>query len=59
MRIFGESLNRDVPYKTLLLSTTDTASHVVKEILDKYGLDQEEPLHYCLVQVRTTMTFRR
>ncbi|CAN8026308.1 unnamed protein product, partial [Ixodes persulcatus] len=51
LRIFGESLNRDVPYKTLLLSTTDTASHVVKEILDKYGLDQEEPLHYCLVQV--------
>ncbi|KAG0411405.1 hypothetical protein HPB47_011467, partial [Ixodes persulcatus] len=50
LRIFGESLNRDVPYKTLLLSTTDTASHVVKEILDKYGLDQEEPLHYCLVQ---------
>ncbi|CAN8002103.1 unnamed protein product [Ixodes hexagonus] len=51
LRIFGESLNRDVPYKTLLLSTTDTSSHVVKEILDKYGMDQEEPLHYCLVQV--------
>uniref|UniRef100_A0A2R5LKM4 Putative actin filament-binding protein afadin n=1 Tax=Ornithodoros turicata TaxID=34597 RepID=A0A2R5LKM4_9ACAR len=51
LRIFGESLNRDVPYKTLLLSTTDTAAHVVKEILDKYGMDKEDPLHYCLVQV--------
>ncbi|KAH7985911.1 hypothetical protein HPB52_025310 [Rhipicephalus sanguineus] len=51
LRIFGESLNRDVPYKTLLLSTTDTATHVVREILAKYGLEQEEPQHYCLVQV--------
>lgn len=51
LRIFGESLNRDVPYKTLLLSTTDTAAHVVREILAKYGLEQEEPQHYCLVQV--------
>ncbi|XP_075525931.1 adherens junction formation factor afadin [Dermacentor variabilis] len=51
LRIFGESLNRDVPYKTLLLSTTDTAAHVVREILVKYGLEQEEPQHYCLVQV--------
>ncbi|KAH9363512.1 hypothetical protein HPB48_005955 [Haemaphysalis longicornis] len=51
LRIFGESLNRDVPYKTLLLSTTDSAAHVVREILAKYGLEQEEPQHYCLVQV--------
>ncbi|XP_035207092.1 afadin-like isoform X1 [Stegodyphus dumicola] len=51
LRIFGESLNKDVPYKTLLLSTKDTASYVVKEILDKYGYSKEDPVQYCLVQV--------
>lgn len=51
LRIFGESLNKDVPYKTLLLSTKDSASFVVKEILEKYGYDKEDPALYCLVQV--------
>ncbi|CAL1290125.1 unnamed protein product [Larinioides sclopetarius] len=50
LRIFGEALNKDVPYKTLLLSTRDTASYVVKEILNKYGYDKEDPVQYCLVQ---------
>lgn len=50
LRIFGESLNKDVPYKTLLLSTKDSASYVVKEILNKYGYDKEDPGQYCLVQ---------
>ncbi|XP_042899757.1 afadin isoform X2 [Parasteatoda tepidariorum] len=50
LRIFGEALNKDVPYKTLLLSTKDTASYVVKEILNKYGYDKEDPFMYCLVQ---------
>ncbi|XP_054718595.1 afadin-like isoform X2 [Uloborus diversus] len=51
LRIFGESLNKDVPYKTLLLSTKDSALYVVKEILDKYGYEKEDPVQYCLVQV--------
>lgn len=51
LKIYGESLCRDVPYKTLLLSIGDTAAQVVKEMLNKYGLDKEEPQHYCLVQV--------
>lgn len=51
LKIYGEALCRDVPYKTLLLSIGDTAAQVVKEMLAKYGLDKEEPLHYCLVQV--------
>ncbi|XP_067124139.1 afadin-like isoform X2 [Centruroides vittatus] len=50
LRIFGENLNKDVPYKTLLLSTKDTAAYVVKEILEKYGHDKEDPVQYCLVQ---------
>ena len=51
LRIFGESINQDVPYKTILLSTRDTAAFAVKEILEKYGKDKEDPVQYCLVQV--------
>ncbi|XP_013410608.1 afadin isoform X2 [Lingula anatina] len=51
LKIYGESLVHDVPYKTLLLSTADTAYYVVKETLDKYGLDKENPEDYCLVKV--------
>ncbi|OTF80351.1 hypothetical protein BLA29_009352, partial [Euroglyphus maynei] len=51
LRIFGESINQDVPYKTILLSTRDTAAFAVKEILEKYGKDKEDPAQYCLVQV--------
>ena len=51
LRIFGETINKDVSYKTLLLSTRDTASSVVKQILEKYGKDDEDPYNYCLVQL--------
>lgn len=51
LRIFGETINKDVSYKTLLLSTKDTASFVVKQILAKYGKDEENPSDYCLVQL--------
>nr|XP_024215475.1 afadin isoform X1 [Halyomorpha halys] len=55
LKIYGEALCRDVPYKTLLLSIGDTAAQVVKEMLMKYGLDKEEPQHYCLVQVNSAI----
>lgn len=51
LKIYGESLCRDVPYKTLLLSIRDCAQAVVREMLAKYGMDKVDPLHYCLVQV--------
>lgn len=51
LRIYGESLCKDVPYKTLLLSVRDSAAAVVREMLAKYGLDKEDPHNYCLVQV--------
>ncbi len=51
MQIYGESLCRDVPYKTLLLSVRETAAYVVREMLDKYALTREDPSNYCLVQV--------
>ncbi|XP_058804734.1 afadin-like isoform X2 [Phymastichus coffea] len=51
LKIYGEALCKDVPYKTLLLSIRDTAAQVVREMLDKYGLDKADPQQYCLVQV--------
>ncbi|ELT96971.1 hypothetical protein CAPTEDRAFT_145014 [Capitella teleta] len=51
LKIYGQSIKPDVPYKTLLLSMYDTAEHVVKETLIKYGLDQEDPDNFCLSQV--------
>ncbi|XP_055713819.1 afadin isoform X3 [Phlebotomus papatasi] len=56
LKIYGESLCRDVPYKTLLLSIRDCAQAVVREMLAKYGLDKADPLHYCLVQVNSDGT---
>ncbi|CRK86937.1 CLUMA_CG000755, isoform E [Clunio marinus] len=53
LKIYGESLCRDVPYKTLLLSIRDCAQAVVREMLAKYGMDKADPLHYCLVQVNS------
>ncbi|XP_050542349.1 afadin isoform X7 [Daktulosphaira vitifoliae] len=55
LKIYGESLCRDVPYKTLLLSIRDTAQQVVKEMLAKYGLDKVDPLNFCLVQVNNAV----
>lgn len=51
LRIFGESINKDVSYKTLLLSTKDTATFVVKQILEKYGKENEDSSNYCLVKL--------
>ncbi|KAK7083437.1 Mllt4p [Halocaridina rubra] len=50
LKIYGESLRPDVPYKTLLLSIRDNAHSVVREMLEKYGLYKEDPNNYCLVQ---------
>ena len=51
LKIYGESIRKDVPYKTLLLSVVDPAIFVVEEMLEKYGLDRKEAPAFCLVQV--------
>ncbi|XP_014481556.1 PREDICTED: afadin isoform X7 [Dinoponera quadriceps] len=53
LKIYGEALCKDVPYKTLLLSVRDSAAHVVREMLSKYGLEKMDPQLYCLVQVNS------
>ncbi|XP_051158699.1 afadin isoform X2 [Leptopilina boulardi] len=49
LKIYGEALCKDVPYKTLLLSVRDSAVQVVREMLSKYNV-QDDPQQYCLVQ---------
>ncbi|XP_050309768.1 afadin isoform X3 [Anthonomus grandis grandis] len=51
LKIYGEALCKDVPYKTLLLSIRDCAATVVREMLDKYGLTKVDTSQFCLVQV--------
>nr|XP_022907199.1 afadin isoform X2 [Onthophagus taurus] len=51
LKIYGEALCKDVPYKTLLLSIRDCAGGVVREMLEKYGLSKSDPSQWCLVQV--------
>lgn len=60
LKIYGESIKPDVPYKTLLLSTADNVRYVVKETMDKYGMDftVNDPEEFCLVQVGLSGGFR-
>ncbi|XP_060772370.1 afadin isoform X6 [Neoarius graeffei] len=51
LRIYADSLKPNIPYKTILLSTTDTADFAVAEALEKYGLEKENPKEYCIARV--------
>ncbi|XP_044277206.1 afadin isoform X16 [Varanus komodoensis] len=51
LRIYADSLKPNIPYKTILLSTTDTADFAVIEALEKYGLEKENPKDYCIARV--------
>ncbi|XP_053098107.1 afadin isoform X15 [Pangasianodon hypophthalmus] len=51
LRIYADSLKPNIPYKTILLSTTDTADFAVAEALEKYGLEKENPREYCIARV--------
>ncbi|XP_049641106.1 afadin isoform X2 [Suncus etruscus] len=51
LRIYADSLKPNIPYKTILLSTTDPADFAVAEALEKYGLEKENPREYCIARV--------
>ncbi|KAJ8270714.1 hypothetical protein GJAV_G00118400 [Gymnothorax javanicus] len=51
LRIYADSLKPNIPYKTILLSTTDMADFAVGEALEKYGLEKENPRDYCIARV--------
>lgn len=54
LKIYGETLKPDIPYKTLLLSTADTVRHVIKEAMEKYGVESEDTSQFVLVEVSAT-----
>ncbi|XP_051908213.1 afadin isoform X14 [Hippocampus zosterae] len=50
LRIYADSLKPNIPYKTILLSTRDTADFAVVEALEKYSLEKENPREYCIAR---------
>lgn len=51
LKIFADTLKPEIPYKTLLVSMRDPTTHIVKEALEKYQMEKENPEEYCLVMV--------
>ncbi|KAM8952654.1 afadin isoform 4-T4 [Pelodytes ibericus] len=51
LRIYADSLKPNIPYKTILLSTNDTADFAVIEALEKYGMERENPKEYCVARI--------
>uniref|UniRef100_A0A0N5AHS9 Afadin n=1 Tax=Syphacia muris TaxID=451379 RepID=A0A0N5AHS9_9BILA len=51
LKIYGYELVPSRPYVTLLVSVRDRASKIVKETLEKYGLEKENVEDYMLVEV--------
>ncbi|XP_063773698.1 afadin isoform X16 [Pseudophryne corroboree] len=51
LRIYADSLRPNIPYKTILLSTNDTADFAVVEALEKYGMEKENPRDFCIAVV--------
>uniref|UniRef100_A0A6Q2X2V8 Afadin n=1 Tax=Esox lucius TaxID=8010 RepID=A0A6Q2X2V8_ESOLU len=59
LRIYADSLKPNIPYKTILLSTTDMADFAVVEALEKYGLEKENPRDYCIARVTVNTLKKR
>lgn len=51
LKIYGYELVPSRPYVTLLVSVRDRAEKIVKETLEKYGLENENLEDYVLVEV--------
>ncbi|TGZ62899.1 hypothetical protein CRM22_007163 [Opisthorchis felineus] len=49
LKIYGGQICPQVPYRTLLLSINDTVATVIRQCLDKYGLEDADPDTYCLL----------
>uniref|UniRef100_H2ZJQ2 Afadin n=1 Tax=Ciona savignyi TaxID=51511 RepID=H2ZJQ2_CIOSA len=51
VKIYGDSLNPEIPYKSLLLLPSDKTEVVVRDALDKYGLEKEATSDYNVIKV--------
>lgn len=52
LKIFAESLKPEIPYKTILASINQTSDTIVKDALEKFQLENENPAEYCLVMTK-------
>lgn len=52
LKIFAESLKPEIPYKTILASINQTSDTIVKDALEKFQLENEDPSEYCLVMTK-------
>ena len=57
MKIYGYELVPSRPYVTLLVSVRDRASKIVRETLEKYGLEKENSDDFVLVEVCVLFAF--
>lgn len=51
LKIYGQELFPNRPYVTILVELNDTADKLVRDALEKYGLDKADPDGFVLVQV--------
>lgn len=51
LKVYGDRINPEIPYKSLLLLPTDSVSTAIRDALDKYGLGKEKTEDYNLIQV--------
>ncbi|KAE9555476.1 hypothetical protein FO519_001331 [Halicephalobus sp. NKZ332] len=56
LKIFGAELNPSKPYVTLLVGVNDRSYKVVKDTLDKYGLERVSADDYVLVEITVPRT---
>lgn len=58
LKVYADLILPDVPSKSLLVSSKDTAAQVVKSALEKYGI-HEDHTQFCIVQVSVPLSFNR
>ena len=51
LRVHADTINSNQPYKTLLVSNTDNAWFVLKEMLEKYDIRGCGPEEFALFQI--------
>ena len=51
VKIYGQSINPEIPYKSLLLLPSDKINVVIRQALDKYGFGKEKESDYNIYKV--------
>lgn len=51
LKVYGQELFPNRPYVTILVELNDPADKIVRDALEKYGLDKADPDGFLLAQV--------